>query len=133
MNNKLIKSSFLDRLGIALSGICIVHCLITPIALTVLPIFTLSSFVEDILFHQLMLWLVLPTSALALFIGCRKHRNLNIAASGILGMRKTGSVEGSSPISPTVRRSNPKISVTEVSAMMQMSGDGITFVTNGNR
>jgi hypothetical protein len=81
-----IKSTSLDRLSIALSGICIVHCLLTPIALTILPILTLSSFVEDILFHQLMLWLVLPSSSIALFIGCRKHRNFGIAASGILGM-----------------------------------------------
>ena len=28
--------------------------------------------------------------------------------SGILGNRKTGNVEGSSPISPTVRKSTPK-------------------------
>jgi hypothetical protein len=86
MSINLIKSTFLDRLSIAFSGICIVHCLLTPIALTILPILTLSSFVEDLLFHQLMLWLVLPSSSIALFIGCRKHRNFRIAASGILGM-----------------------------------------------
>lgn len=86
MSNNLIKSISLDRLGITLSGICIVHCLFTPVALTIFPIFALSSFAEDILFHQLMLWLVLPTSSIALFIGCRKHRNLRIAVSGILGM-----------------------------------------------
>ena len=106
MSNNLIKSTTLDRLSIVLSGICIVHCLLTPIALTILPIFALSSFVEDILFHQLMLWLVLPSSSIALFIGCRKHRNFSIAASGILGMLVLVLVAflGHQIISPTLER-----------------------------
>lgn len=82
----MIRSTSLDKFGIFLSGVCIVHCLVTPIAVTLLPIITLSSFVEDVLFHKLMLWLVLPTSCAALFIGCRKHRDLLIAGTGIAGM-----------------------------------------------
>lgn len=57
-----------------------------PIILTLLPIISISAVVEDILFHQLMLWLVLPTSVIALLIGCRKHRQGLIFATGILGM-----------------------------------------------
>ena len=33
-----------------------------------------------------MLWLVLPTSCVALFLGCRKHKRLSIAVTGIVGM-----------------------------------------------
>ena len=82
----MIKSESLDKFAIALSGVCIVHCLISPIIITLLPIFALNSMVEDILFHQLMLWIVLPTSCIALFIGCRKHREILIAITGIVGM-----------------------------------------------
>ena len=33
-----------------------------------------------------MLWIVLPTSCIALFLGCRKHKKLSIAVTGIVGM-----------------------------------------------
>lgn len=82
----MIRSTSLDKFGIFLSGLCIVHCLITPIAITLIPILTLNSFIEDVLFHKLMLWLVLPTSCIALFIGCRKHRDWLIGSTGVVGM-----------------------------------------------
>ena len=82
----MISSTTLDKFGVFLSGVCVVHCLFTPVLITLLPIIGLSSFAEDLLFHQLMLWVVLPTSSIALFIGCRKHRDLLIMGSGILGM-----------------------------------------------
>lgn len=82
----MIKSSTLDQVAILLSGVCLVHCLVTPVMVTILPIVTLSAFVEDLLFHQLMLWLVLPTSFIALFLGCRKHKLFSIAATGALGL-----------------------------------------------
>ncbi|MBX2848754.1 MAG: MerC domain-containing protein [Acidiferrobacterales bacterium] len=82
----MIRSTTLDKFAIFLSGVCILHCLVTPLIVTLLPIITVSGFVEDLLFHKLMLWLVLPTSCIALFIGCRKHRDLLIAGTGIIGM-----------------------------------------------
>ena len=82
----MIRSTSLDKFAVLLSGICILHCLITPIAITLLPIISLNAFFEDILFHKMMLWLVLPTSCIALIIGCRQHRNWLIAGTGIAGM-----------------------------------------------
>lgn len=38
------------------------------------------------MFHKLMLWLVLPTSVVALFLGCRKHKKWQIAGTGALGI-----------------------------------------------
>lgn len=75
----------LDRLAIWLSGVCVLHCLLAPILITLVPIFS-SNVLEDILFHQLMLYLVLPTSTIALLIGCRKHRDWLILGTGTLGM-----------------------------------------------
>lgn len=80
------RSLQLDKFAILLSGVCLVHCLLAPIILTLLPIISLSVMVEDMLFHQLMLWIVVPTSLVALFIGCRKHRRWLIALTGALGI-----------------------------------------------
>lgn len=82
----MFKSTTLDQAAILLSGVCLVHCLLTPVIVTLLPIISLSVMVEDLLFHQLMLWIVLPTSCVALFLGCRKHKLFSIAATGILGL-----------------------------------------------
>ena len=76
----------LDKLAILLSGVCLVHCLLTPVLITLLPILTTSVLLDDSMFHKLMLWLVLPTSFLALFLGCRKHKQWLIAGTGILGV-----------------------------------------------
>ncbi len=82
----MLNSNTLDKFAILLSGACLVHCLITPILVTALPIVSSSTMVEDLLFHQLMLWAVLPTSFIALFLGCRKHKQLAIAGTGVLGL-----------------------------------------------
>lgn len=81
-----MKSAAFDRFAVILSGICILHCLLAPVLLTLLPILSISAFVEDLVFHQLMLWLVLPTSAVALVLGCRKHRKPMILITGAVGM-----------------------------------------------
>lgn len=82
----MFKSTSLDKFAIALSGVCLVHCLIAPVLVTLLPIFSMTAFVEDLLFHKLLLWLVLPTSVIALFLGCRKHKQWLIVGTGVLGM-----------------------------------------------
>ena len=82
----MIQSTTLDKFGIILSGVCMVHCLIAPVIVTLLPILSLNVLAEHLLFHTLMLWLVLPTSCIALFLGCRKHKKMSILATGILGM-----------------------------------------------
>ena len=79
-------SRWLDKLAIFLSGICVLHCLITPIALTILPLVAANGMLEDVLFHKAILWIVLPTSIIALFIGCLKHRDIFIVGSGVIGM-----------------------------------------------
>lgn len=86
VERSLIAAARLDRAAVLLSGICVLHCLLAPIALTLLPIVSISAFWEDMLFHRLMLFVVLPTSSIALFIGCRKHRDWKILSTGIIGM-----------------------------------------------
>lgn len=82
----MFNSDSLDKFAIFLSGVCLLHCLIAPILITLLPIISSSALVEEVMFHKLMLWVVLPTSFIALFLGCRKHKQFAIASSGILGI-----------------------------------------------
>jgi len=75
-------SKYFDRIAIALSTICIVHCLAMPFVIAVLPLaaFTLGG---DGHFHTLMLWFVVPTSVLGFGLGVRVHRRADIVALGV--------------------------------------------------
>jgi hypothetical protein len=75
-------SRFLDRIAIALSTICIVHCLAMPVLVAVLPIAAVA-FGSDGHFHALMLWLVVPTSVLAFSLGFRVHHLAGVVALGM--------------------------------------------------
>lgn len=80
-----LDSILLDRMAIILSGTCMAHCLILPVLITLFPIVQ-GSLLEEEHFHALFLIFVMPTSLVALFIGCRKHRNFLTAALGAIGL-----------------------------------------------
>ena len=75
----------MDKAAIGLSLMCVAHCLLTPIAIVMLPALG-AMFLEDERFHSVLLFLVLPTSLLALTIGCRKHRRIEIVLIGLAGL-----------------------------------------------
>ena len=76
---------WLDSLAISMSVICAVHCLLTPVLVIVFPIVTTTFWVHQD-FHLWMLFFVLPTTSLAVFLGCRKHRDkfvVSLSAAGL--------------------------------------------------
>lgn len=75
----------LDVVAISISGLCIVHCLLTPLALILFPVVTGTLFADES-FHQLLLWLILPTSSIAMWLGCRQHKDLRVLLMGIIGV-----------------------------------------------
>jgi len=75
----------LDRVAIGLSGLCALHCLVMPIAIVLFPMVA-ASFGSDERFHFGLAVLVLPSSALALVLGCRRHRDLAVLGLGLLGL-----------------------------------------------
>jgi hypothetical protein len=83
MMNRII--GVLDRMAVGFSIICALHCFLLPVVVVFLPIL-ISTPLADARYHQLMLWLVLPTSIFALTLGCRKHKNLRVIAFGVLGI-----------------------------------------------
>jgi hypothetical protein len=75
----------LDRLAIAASSLCAVHCLLAPGLLVLIPALA-STIVGDESFHRLLLWWVVPTSSLALLLGCRRHKDWLVFVLGVLGL-----------------------------------------------
>ncbi|CAA0090005.1 Uncharacterised protein [Zhongshania aliphaticivorans] len=78
-------SSHIDKAAISLSVLCGIHCLILPVALVILPVLT-TNIVADQHFHQWLLLAVLPTSLIALTMGCRQHLKMSVMVIGILGL-----------------------------------------------
>lgn len=75
----------LDGAAISASALCILHCLATPILLIAMPVLS-STFMADEEFHRFLVIFVLPVSLVALFIGCRRHRDPVVLALGSLGL-----------------------------------------------
>ncbi len=75
----------MDKAAIGLSLVCVVHCLLTPVAIVMLPALG-ATFLEDERFHYAILFLVLPTSLIALGLGCRKHGHFEILLTGLTGL-----------------------------------------------
>ena len=83
---KIENTSLLgDIAAICLSNICIIHCLALPILAVMIPP-SLSLVLEEEVFHLYMLIFVLPISVMALMMGCRKHKKLNVFLLGAVGL-----------------------------------------------
>ena len=74
-----------DKAAIGLSLLCVVHCLVTPIAIVMFPALAVT-FLEGESVHYALLFLVLPISLFSLLLGCRKHGQRNILLLGIFGL-----------------------------------------------
>lgn len=74
-----------DRLGICLSMLCLIHCLLTPVIVGLLPVGTLLGFWQHG-FHEVFL-IIVPVVALVAFIpGWRTHRDARVWGWGAAGV-----------------------------------------------
>ena len=78
-------AALLDRSAIVLSMVCVAHCLALPVAIIMLPALSAYWFADEN-FHLLLLYLVLPTSVIALGLGCRRHRMFKMMLWGSAGL-----------------------------------------------
>ena len=72
---------YFDRIAIALSGTCVVHCIALPIVVAFIPlldsvILHSGNALHEFWFHQFILLFILPISILALISGYRYHKKL---------------------------------------------------------
>ena len=77
------SGDWLDAAAVALSALCLVHCLALPLIVAGLPF--LAQFATGHL-HAQVLVIVLPLSIVALAVGFRRHGDVRIVAGGVLGM-----------------------------------------------
>jgi hypothetical protein len=81
---KFLNSS-LDKSAMALSALCLVHCLALPVVTVFLPSMIVTAISQE-LFHSLMVICVIPISIFALTMGCKKHNKLSVALYGGVGL-----------------------------------------------
>ncbi len=78
-----IPGNWLDGTAVALSALCLLHCLALPLVVAGLPF--LAQFGEGHL-HAQMLVVVLPLSVIAFGAGYRRHHDRRVIVSGVFGM-----------------------------------------------
>ncbi len=75
----------LDKVAIGFSVVCAVHCLFLPIAILLFPAISASILgSED--FHSLLLYFIIPSSVIALTLGCKMHGKFYVYFYGIIGI-----------------------------------------------
>jgi len=82
-DNSSKATGLLDNAAVALSGLCLLHCLALPMLIAVLPF--LGQFGERH-FHVQMLIAVVPVSIIAFSLGFRRHRSRSVVAWGGVGV-----------------------------------------------
>jgi hypothetical protein len=80
----LAKSGRLDRIAIALSGLCLVHCLATAVFLAVLS--SIGGLLGAPIVHEVGLTLAMVLGAVALGRGVLEHGFMMPSAVGALGL-----------------------------------------------
>lgn len=83
MDDSSRQRALLDKVAVGLSGLCLLHCLLLPFAIAILPF--LGQFDDDHL-HAEMLIFVVPVSVIALFVGFRRHGRISVVVSGGVGL-----------------------------------------------
>jgi len=106
-----------DQAAIGLSLLCAIHCLALPVATTALPSVVALGFADES-FHVWLVVVVIPLSAFALTMGCRKHGQSRVLFIGVLGLLLLclGPILGHNVLSETVERALTLIGAALVAA-----------------
>lgn len=74
-----------DKMAVALSFLCLVHCLFLPLVIILIPSLTLT-FLSDEMLHKVLLVAILPISVVALLFGFKKHGNTSVLYTIVCGL-----------------------------------------------
>lgn len=72
----------IDSLGITISSVCAIHCVLLPLIFLIAP----YSFLASHEFHEALIYFILPCALIAFILGCRKHGDTKVAIMGTLGI-----------------------------------------------
>jgi predicted membrane protein len=70
----------------ALSSLCVLHCIALPLLLIFLPAASSLAAMEDELFHLILVFFAAPISLFAVLLAYRHHRQLKIVLFNIVGV-----------------------------------------------
>ncbi len=84
--NRSKPNDMLDRSAIALSGLCLLHCLALPFALLLGPLLGTWLSESETQVHWVLFGLAIPISSVALWRGFRRHHNLLTVLLGAGGL-----------------------------------------------
>jgi hypothetical protein len=76
--------SFWDKIGLGLSGLCLVHCLLLPVAVSSLP--WLGIVFEDEWVHLVIAAIAIPVAFIAFIPGFLKHHLKSVLFLGLMGV-----------------------------------------------
>ena len=83
-----------DRVGIGLSLLCLFHCLLLPFVVMLMPALEFFPVVESSghteLVHGGLLLFILPAAYLGWVRGYRRHGNLSVMVTGMVGLALLG-------------------------------------------
>ena len=79
------RIAVLDRFSIGFSTLCLLHCLAVPVLVSVVPVFATFALADE-RFHLALVALVVPTSVIALCLGCWLHKSRRILICGFAGV-----------------------------------------------
>jgi hypothetical protein len=77
------SDALLDRTAVALSGLCLLHCLALPLLILGTPF---AAALASSHWHAPMLLIVVPVSVFAIVMGYRRHGNKPVPWFGALGL-----------------------------------------------
>ncbi|GGQ04849.1 MerC domain-containing protein [Shewanella litoralis] len=77
--------AFTDKFAITLSFLCVIHCVVLPFLLVLLPSLGVWQ-LDNEAFHSWLLIAVLPVSLYALVSGYKKHQQYRFLLIGISGL-----------------------------------------------
>ncbi len=77
-----------DKVGICVSGFCLIHCLATPILLILFPASMFTNIHFEIT-HQIFAVLVTSSILLAVYPTCKEHGHYDIIGLALIGITLT--------------------------------------------
>ena len=82
-----LMQKIIDNLGITISSVCAIHCVLLPMIFLIAP----YSFLASHEFHETLIYFILPCAFIAFVLGCRRHKDIKVAVMGALGIMLLGS------------------------------------------
>ena len=74
-----------DKIAISFSVVCALHCLLLPIIVIFLPAIS-ATFLGSEDFHKTLFYFVIPSSIIALSLGCKTHGKYEVYSYGVIGI-----------------------------------------------